>query len=472
MNGDFNFTLYEPEVEVNSESPHIYTKEFFNITGSRIVGGKAEDETTLEVSTILPYEWTYTVTEGEDYFDIEVIDNKIIVSAKSDNDNEARSATILLNTNEGYSEVITVYQKTSKPHRIVLTSQHTNTYSSFNISGENITVKDPNDLEAVVYEGSIENRTIQIDGLSTGSTVVIEGDIITNFRLGGSDSSSKTDEYGYIYESYSENYGYYLSSYSRKSFTYSFENCAYLEDLAIQGADVSFDVSGMPNLRRLYIAHNPNLTEVIFGEKQKIEHLYIQYCDAIAGIDLSKIASTLKTANFYDSDKLSGVQFVDCANLKYLNVNGCGGIKIINLTGCTSLEDLYIYSVSPTNLNLTNCTSLKNLRLNSVTLDKLVTTGADNIENITTENTVSITNLNLAGKSKLSTLGAVYNVATFDISDTPKLSEVTVSFNSSSEQKLNLSGTNLTSVTFYNFNTNIDYSNLASCKKRQIVLYS
>ena len=469
LNSEIGFELEEPIVETVSNYPGFNKTEVFSISGGRVVGGAANDKTILTVNTIVPYDWTFDVVTGGEFFDVAIVDGKLEVTAKTDNINEVRSATIVLSTTEGHTKEITVNQKTSVRHKIVMQSQHTSTYTTFTITGENISVQGPQDAAPVKYEGWVENKKLEINGLSTGATIIIEGDIITQFKCAGTDNSTTIDDYGYTYDYYSQEQGYYYSNYTRKSFGYTFDNCVYLEDLVIQGGDPSIDVSGMPCLKRLYIRNNPNLTEIKFADNSRLEHLGLYYCEAITGIDFSKIASTIKTVNLYDSNKLTGVQLINCSKLEYLNVNSCGAMKVINMTGCTSIEDLSIYSITGSNLNLTNCSALKNLTLQNITLDKIITTGADNLETVTTSS-VTISNVNFAGKGKLKSLGVMSGVTSLDISDCSALSDIEMNFSSSAtEQTVNISGTQLKNVSFKYLNTNLDFTALTECTKLYII---
>lgn len=467
LNGEATFTLEDPEVYTTEQHPTFTAQEFFTLTGGTTVGSLANDRLAIDVDTALPYEWTYEVTQGGEYFNIEAVDGQLVITALSDNSNEIRSATIVLSTAEGYTKTFTVNQKNSLKHRIVMTSQHDYSYTEVYITGENITVQDPNDPEPVLYEGTSDNKCIDIDGLTIGSQIIIEGDVITGFRATGRENGSYTDRYGYSFDNYSETRGYYYSSYSRNYHSFSFENCIYMEDLVLQGSDATVDVSGMPLLKRLHIQENSSLTSVIFAAGQPIRHLTIYNCDALTGIDVSNISSTVRSINLYDSDALTGAILVNCTALDHINVNYCNNMGVVNLTGCSSLEDIYIYNNSATYLNFTNCSELKTLRLESLELNRLVTTGADKLESIETED-ISIKSVDLSNKSMLSSIGRLTSVETFDISNSPNVKEIDLSLNSGATQTLNFSGTGIESATIDYLNHNLDFSSLTAVRKMNL----
>lgn len=463
LNGDATFTLEEPEVYTNYYYPYFSAQEFFNLTGGTTVGSSAGDKLVIDVDTALPYEWVCT-HQDNGFFTIEVVDGQIVITALSDNVNETRSVTITLSTAEGYTETITVNQKNSLKHRIVMTSQHDYSYTYVSVTGENITVQDPNDSAPVLYEGTSDNRYIYIDGLTNGAQVIIEGDVITGFRAAGYENGSYTDSYGYTFDSYSETEGYYYGSSSRYYNSFAFENCIYLEDLVLQGYDATVDVSGMPQLKRLHIQQNSSLTSVVFAENQSIEHLTLFNCDALTGVDVSNIASAVKSINMYDCDGLTGSVINNCTALEAINLNYCSAMKVINLTGCNALETLYIQSNTAKNLILTDCSALKDLTLKYMTLTKITNDGVDNIENIYTSD-LSISTFDFSGKTSLKTIGYINSVETLNVSNCTSLSDLTAYMNSSVTQSVNLEGSGLNSLTLYDLNTDCDYSTLSGLKK-------
>lgn len=487
LNGEATFTLDDPDVTTNEQYPSFSNQEFFILSDGTTVGSSANDQLTINVDTALPYEWTYEVTEGEEFFNIKQIDEQLIITALSDNENEIRSATIVLKTSEGYTKTIKINQKNSLKHSIVMTSQHDYSHTEIYVSGENITVQDPNDAEPRLFEGNSNNRAIYIDGLTKGSNVNIEGDVITHFRATGTQNDNHTDEFGNRYDYYSDERGYYYNSYSNHHHSFTFSNCIYLEDIAIKGDDSIIDVSEMPSLRRIYTQGNKTLTSIVFAEGQKVEHLSIIDCDQISAIDITKIASTLKSVNLYNCDNLAGIIMTDCQQLKYMNANYCYNLSLINLTGCSGLENLSIWGSSFTNLNLTNCTALRSLGLYKLTLNKLVSTGMSSLETILTNNT-KITNLDLSGNqtinhigdlttedinvsgcSSLTSLGKLYSVKTVNISNCPVLRDAYIEYLSDETQVFNYSETPLESIEIRHLNSDTDFSGLTSLKKLHLI---
>lgn len=483
LNGTAEMTLETPTVEETYQSLYPTYTEFFNVTGNTVVGGFANDTITLDITTALPYDWTYEVIQGSEFFNFDFTDGQLTVTALSDNVNEIRSATILFTTEEGYSRTITVYQKNSLKHQIVMIPQHNYDHTNIYISGENISITVPGKSAPDVYEGILKDKRIYLNGLDRDAEVVIEGDIITSFRAVGEENPGLTDQFGYRYDSNSTELGYYFYNYSNHYNNFRFSNCTYLEELIIQGYDATIDVSGMPSLKRLHIQNNNTLTSVTLADEQPLEVIACYNCDALTGIDVSKTASTLKSLNLYDCDALTGAVILNCPQLKYFNANSCNGMGIINLTGCTGIETLSLYYTGCT-LNLTDCSSLKELRLENVKLKKLVTTGVSSLENMVTNSMeissldlsgmtslktigdISATTVNLSGCSALESIGYFAGLESLDISGCTSLKTANIEFNgSASNQTVNFTDTAIEELKFSHLNANLDFSPLTSVKK-------
>ena len=421
LNVEGTFVLEEPSVSTVSRNPNYSKQDFFTLSEGRTVGGYADDVLTINVSTALPYDWYISYPEeANSFFDIQVIDGQIVIRALATNENDIRSVDIEILTNEGYSKTITVNQKSSLKHRIVMTSEHDYSYSYICVSGENITLQDPNDSNPRTFSG--ENQEIYLDGLTKGSQIVIEGDVITYFAVNESYSKNYTDDFGYTYPNYDSSLGtYYYYTSSRYNFTYNFENCLYLKELIIQGHSADLDLTGMKSLKRVHI-QNSACTSITIDEGSPIEHFTAYNCDALTSLDLRNVASSIKYINCSDSDALSTINFTNFTELKSVNINGCDKTSNITLTGCKALEELSIYNNSASVLRINNCTSLKDIYLNSMALTTMTHDGADALENISGYST-TITTLDLSNKQSLKIISNL-NCTTFNVSGCSNLEEI------------------------------------------------
>ena len=451
LNVEGTFVLEEPSVSTVSRNPNYSKQDFFTLSEGRTVGGYADDVLTIDVSTALPYDWYISYPEeANSFFDIQVIDGQIVIRALATNENEIRSVDIEILTNEGYSKTITVNQKSSLKHRIVMTSEHTSSSSSFYISGVNMTVQDPNDTEPrTISDG--ENVYVSINGLSQGSQTIIEGDIITYLGHGG---GNYTDDYGYKYEYYdSTRKCYYFSNSSNRSFSYSFSNCLYLENLEIHGQKAALDLSGLKSLKRFYM-QNSTCTYPTFAEGQGLEHFTAYNCDALGTLDLRNVSSTIKHISCALSDNIGTINFTNFSALESVNVNSCTGANMINFTGCSSLEYVDIYDNSASALKINNCSALKELSLRSMHLSTITHEGADALETISTSSSsvttfdfsnkwslatvggLSCTTLNLNNCPNLTTLGEINDALSFDISNCTSLEAADINLSTGSSEQV------------------------------------
>ncbi len=451
LNVEGTFVLEEPSVSTVSRNPNYSKQDFFTLSEGRTVGGYADDVLTIDVSTALPYDWYISYPEeANSFFDIQVIDGQIVIRALATNENDIRSAVIEIRTDEGYSKTITVNQKSSLKHRIVMTSEHTSSSSSFYISGVNMTVQDPNDTEPrTISDG--ENVYVSINGLSQGSQTIIEGDIITYLGHGG---GNYTDDYGYKYEYYdSTRKCYYFSNSSNRSFSYSFSNCLYLENLEIHGQKAALDLSGLKSLKRFYM-QNSTCTCPTFAEGQGLEHFTAYNCDALGTLDLRNVSSTIKHISCALSDNIGTINFTNFSALESVNVNSCTGANMINLTGCSSLEYFNVYDNTASALKINNCSALKELSLRSMYLSTITHEGADALETISTSSSsvttfdfsnkwslatvggLSCTTLNLNNCPNLTTLGEINDALSFDISNCTSLEAADINLSTGSSEQV------------------------------------
>lgn len=462
LNVEGTFVLEEPSVSTVSRNPNYSKQDFFTLSEGRTVGGYADDVLTINVSTALPYDWYISYPEeANSFFDIQVIDGQIVIRALATNENDIRSVDIEILTNEGYSKTITVNQKSSLKHRIVMTSETDYRNYWITLSGENVTVTDAAG-NTKTESGSFTNLRFDFTNPSIGSQVVIEGDIITYMDgLGWTDQDAR--------------------------YHYDFENCTYLEEIRLRTDSETLDLTGLPSLKTVNTV-NSRYKNVLLDENQGITYFRCQNNDDITDLNLRNIAQSIETIDCSDCNSLIRNIFTNFTNLKTINIDNCTSSSVINLTGCSSLEEFSVNNNKASTILLTNCASLKTMTLKSMNLTSGIShEGAEAITTINTENT-TISTFNFAGKASLETVGAmnsssfdvngcsalsslgkISDVSTLNISNCSALTSIEINLNRYSTQTLSFDNCPaLEDVTLNNINMQHDFSPLYSLKKIQL----
>ena len=476
LNGSFEFYI-ESGYTSGYSTNQLNKIECFDLSSGRVVGGAANDSLDINVSSRIPYGWTFSVDDAaNDFFTFEKIENVLRIKAKSDNENELRKAEVKLKSDNGQTQDLSIFQKTVNNPKITMTASGNYSYIYFFVSGENLKIKGPGDSAPVEYPGTITNQRIRIGNISSGSEIIVEGDVITYFRGTDSNDTYYTDELGYSY--YDSNYGgYFPADYC---LTYNFENCIFLEQLAIYPANTALDLSNLPSLKMFYM-YSDMTGKVTLGDNQQIESFTAHNCDKISSFDLTKCKSSLKKLNVYDCGGLTGIILSSYEQLKYLNTNGCNSMGVINLNGCSSLEILNIDSNSAKTLNISNCPSLTDVTLRNMNCDKIITEGTSNIEQFNTNNfriaefdfsgmiklkgvgTMACSNFNVSGCSSLENVGRIEQVRYVDVSSCPQVSRLEIVFQSSyTDHSLNCEGTPVNYIYTKYLNNTIDFSGMKS----------
>mgnify|MGYP003289166962 CR=1 FL=1 len=441
------FVVNDPEVTVSQPiSPTVTETEFFSVTNEMTIGGEAGNELMIDVATVLPYDWTFELDEAAaEYFSAEVVEGGIKLMAKEGNMGDIRFGNVTLKSKTGgYTKVLNIRQMSAIKHEIIMT--YTGSYSAgyIVISGENITVQDPNDSNPRVFK-TANSTQVRIDGLSAGKVLTVKGDIITEllaitYRTNSYQSNMQYEEHNGYY--YNLNYG------SEDYYTFEFKNCRHLETLIACPRNDALDLSGLPDLEKLVLG-NSVVSTIKFSEGQGVEYIKAYKCPNIQQLDLRNISKTLSDAILYDCDALVGISFKNFAELKSVNLNACNSMASINLSGCTTLEEYSLSDNSAKSLDVSGCTSLKILRW-TTTLDKLIHEGADAIETIggggyvTDFNfvgqkslkivqDVGTANFNVSGCTNLESIGKLSNVTNLNVSNCPLIKTLDVSFTSSSQ---------------------------------------
>ena len=482
------FVVNDPEVTVSQPiSPTVTETEFFSVTNEMTIGGEAGNELMIDVATVLPYDWTFELDEAAaEYFSAEVVDGGIKLMAKEGNMGDIRFGNVTLKSKTGgYTKVLNIRQMSAIKHEIIMT--YTGSYSAGDIviSGENITVQDPNDSNPRVFK-TANSTQVRIDGLSAGKVLTVKGDIITEliaitYRTISYQSNMQYEEHNGYY--YNLNYG------SEDYYTFEFKNCRHLETLIACPRNDALDLSGLPDLEKLALG-NSAVSTIKFSEGQGVEYLKAYRCPNIQQMNLKNIAETITDIRIYDCDGLLGVNFSDFNNLKSVNLNMCSNMGQIRLNGCSSLESFSISNNSATVLELKDCTSLKDVYLGqNISLTKFLHSGSDSIESVTGYNGGSgytiIEELDFADKSSLKildgihshkvdvsgcsslvNLGFITGIVNLDMSDCPLLESVEVDFWSSSDETYKFDNCpKLADVYFEDMTNPCDFSPLNALKK-------
>ena len=443
-NGSAVFTLEEPELYENSYSIYPSEQKIFDVNCAYTVGKNAGNYIGFEVRTLLPYSWSYELTDGQEYFTVSREDNHLTVTALSENVAESRTGTIVLRTEKGHEQTVRISQLNGSK-QVIYVTKHNSVTTEFNIVGTNIEIDYGSG--PIPYDNG---GTVRLSGseFPTETTATITADSIISFE--------DLDNPDYKY-------------------SYRFENCISLTDLSVDMYDESFDFSVLPALKNLN-ADESALTDMTFAEGQGIESLSLQDCN-FTSLDVSSMAGTLKRLScgnnrnlaslvIYPADysgerpmeylklhntAMTGLNCSSYTNLRYLNVDNCKSMESVNLSGCSSMQELDISNNSLTFLNISNCTSLRNLTLQYVEINTIVRTGADAIETIRCGGTIR--DFNFSNLVSLKEIRGEFKCSVFNVSNCPNLSHIEPGYGISGiNGSLSVDISNCTSLDYVRFN--------------------
>ena len=444
-NGSAVFTLEEPELYESTYSIYPTEQKVFDVNDTYTVDKNAGNYTGFEVRTVLPYSWSYELTDGQEYFTVSREDNHLTVTALSENVAGSRTGTIVLRTEEGHEQTVHISQLNGSRQVIYITKYNSVT-TEFNIVGTNIEIDYGSGPIPYDNGGNIRLTSSQFP---TETTVTITADSIISFE--------DTDDPDYKY-------------------SYRFENCVTLTDLSVDMYDESFDFSVLPALRNLN-ADESALTDVVFAAGQGVESLSLLDCD-LTSLDVSSIASTLKRLDCgknrnlaslviypagYSGERpmeylklhntaMTGLNCSFYTNLRHLDVEYCRSMESVNLNGCSSMQELEISSNSLTYLNISNCISLKHLSFYAVDINTIVRTGANAIETIRCGGT-TIRDFNFSNLVSLKEIRGEFNCSVFNVSNCPNLSHIEPGYGISGiNGSLSVDISNCTSLDYVRFN--------------------
>ena len=451
-NGSAVFTLEEPELYENSYSIYPSEQKIFDVNCAYTVGKNAGNYIGFEVRTLLPYSWSYELTDGQEYFTVSREDNLLTVTALSENVAGSRTGTIVLRTEKGHEQTVRISQLNGSK-QVMYVTKHNSEITLFNVEGTNIEIDYGSGPISCGNGGTVRLSSSEFP---TETTATITADSIISFE--------DLDDPDYKY-------------------SYRFENCISLTDLSVDMYDESFDFSVLPALKNLN-ADESALTDMTFAEGQGIESLSLQDCN-FTSLDVSSMAGTLKRLScgnnrnlaslvIYPADysgerpmeylklhntAMTGLNCSSYTNLRYLNVDNCKSMESVNLSGCSSMQELDISNNSLTFLNISNCTSLRNLTLQYVEINTIVRTGADAIETIKL-GTVTIVNFDFSNLPSLKSIiiGDTLSSDYFNISNCPNVTIINANIGdgwvltSADNGGLNIDISNCTSLDYIRVN--------------------
>ena len=443
-NGSAVFTLEEPELYENSYSIYPSEQKIFDVNCAYTVGKNAGNYIGFEVRTLLPYSWSYELTDGQEYFTVSREDNHLTVTALSENVTGSRTGTIVLRTEKGHEQTVRISQLNGSK-QVIYVTKHNSVTTEFNIVGTNIEIDYGSG--PIPYDNG---GNIRLSGseFPTETTATITADSIISFE--------DLDDPDYKY-------------------SYRFENCISLTDLSVDMYDESFDFSVLPALRNLN-ADESALTDVVFAADQGVESLSLLDCD-LTSLDVSSMAATLKRLDCgknrnlaslviypagYSGERpmeylklhdtaLTGLNCSFYTNLRHLDVKYCRSMESVNLNGCSSMQELEISSNSLTYLNISNCISLKHLSFDAVDINTIVRTGANAIETIRCGGTIR--DFNFSNLVSLKEIRGEFNCSVFNVSNCPNLSHIEPGYGISGiNGSLSVDISNCTSLDYVRFN--------------------
>lgn len=486
------FVVNDPEVSVSQPiSPTVTETEFFSVTNEMTIGGEAGNELMIDVATVLPYDWTFELDDAAaEYFSAEVVDGGIKLMAKEGNMGDIRFGNVTLKSKTGgYTKVLNIRQMSAIKHEIIMKSNGSKTSSYIVISGENITVQDPNDASPRVFKTANSTR-VEINGLSDGKTVTVKGDIITDFIALYYRTDNKNYE-DYVDYAAHDAYFYNLGYGSQDNYSFEFKNCRYLKTFFGNPRNEKMDFSEMPELKKVAIGYNSTVTSFTFSEGQDVQSFKLYRCPDIQQLNLKNIGESLTYISIYDCDSVLGVNFTGFNSLKTIYLHECSNMGQIKLNSCLSLETFYIRNNSATVIELKDCPILKTISLGEgIALTKLLHEGSDSIETIkgyrsgsswyTTVDELDFSNktslksmsdlichdLDVNGCSSLTTLSDIISIRTLDMSNCSSIEKVHLDFWSTSDETYKFDNCpKLADVYFEDMTNPCDFSPLNALKK-------
>lgn len=488
INGGASFKVEEPTVTVSTPvTPETAEKEFFSVATELTIGGEAGSELLLDISTVIPYEWTFEFDEiSENYFTGEIVDGKLKLVTKEGNMGDIRYGNVILKSSVGnYTKVLNIRQMSAIKDEIIMTRTNSRTSAHVYITGENITVQDPDDGSPRFYK-TANAELVNLTGLGTGKSVIIKGDIIKELMTVWTRSTSSSTNY-----EYHNGYYYSLSADDDDEFSYEFKNCRHLETFIGKPMNDKLDFKDMPQLKKVALGAKSAFTSISFAEGQGLELFTAYKCPNVLQLSLRNCAATLSKVKIYDCDNVAGVNFTDFKSLSSINLDECNNMGAIVLNGCSSLESFSVSRNSATTLEVKDCSSLKSVYVGeNVALAKFLHEGSDAIEIVDGYRSGSswystIDNLDLTGKkslksvsdlivhtlivegcSNLTTLDQLISIKTLDMSNCTSLEKVTLDFWSSSQESYKFDNCpKLEDVYFEDITNACDFSPLTALRK-------
>lgn len=488
VNGGASFKLDEPEVIVSSPiTPEVTEGEFFSTETELTIGGEAGNELLLDISTILPYEWTFEFDEiSENYFTGEIVDGKLKLVTKEGNMGDIRYGNVILKSSVGnYTKVLSIRQMSAIKDEIIMTRVGSRTSTSIYITGENITVQDPDDSSPRFFKVANAEQ-VTITGLGDGKTVTVKGDIIKELICTWYKHTS-----GSISYEYHNGYYYSLSADYDDEFLYEFNNCRHLETFIGKPMNDKLDFKAMPQLKKVALGDRSAFTSISFAEGQGLESFTAYRCPNVMQLSLRNCVETLSNVTIYDCDNVAGVNFTDFKSLSSINLDECNNMGAIVLNGCSSLERFSVSRNSATTLEVKDCSSLKSVYVGeNVALAKFLHEGSDAIEIVEGYRSGSswystIDNLDLTGKkslksvsdlivhtlivegcSNLTVLDHLISIKTLDMSNCTSIDKVWLDFWSSSQESYKFDNCpKLEDVYFEDITNACDFSPLTALRK-------
>ncbi|WP_314067570.1 MucBP domain-containing protein [uncultured Vagococcus sp.] len=183
------------------------------------------------------------------------------------------------------------------------------------------------------------------------------------------------------------------------------------------------DVSTLPNLEKLTVDKETDLTTVVFGEQPLLKNVVIMNSN-LTKIDVSSLKG-LKVLNLKDSSVLSDVQLGELAELEELGLTGTviktldasksPKLKQLELEGVASLETLDLESNTQIERLVLSGTSLKALNVANATSLTYLDVSSTEIKDLNVEATTKLTHLNVS-KTALTELNVETAISLIELS--------------------------------------------------------
>lgn len=434
-NADVEFTL--SDIIVKQTTITDYNKDqssLLNVSSSNIFLQKETGNAKKIAVTTRLNKWEAEITEGSEWLAIDTTSgingDSLQFSTLSENTGSFRIGKVTISS-EQYKQEIMVQQSNGELQTIILDVTGNGGRCYINIAGENFTI-DYGNGEGPQGPYTYSENNIRNFNKSNCGTITISGENLSYFN---------NSSYNYI-DHITLNHCYSLKTlkvYGLKDNELDFSKAPHLKELdCSNGQQTNIKLEGNPLLEKLTCRSCPNIATLNvnaiastlkeldcgdcdqlnmleiypdgFSGKRILEKLNVEYCDILAGVNVSNYEN-LKELNSSGCSKLEALVAQNCSSLQTFNILNCDLLSMLNLKGCSVLKNLNIRDLRKlTNLYTDGCSNLETIDCNNCTsLNNINFTNYTNLKKVNCRSCAKATEFIFKGCNNLTEIDLVYN---------------------------------------------------------------